>query len=144
MNNIERILALDVGTVRVGVAISDPLGITAQPQDRIHNNEEIWDKIKQICEEFNIKTIIVGIPTNRHKKDTQQTTYTRKFIDTLKTKTNIPIELVDERYSSMAAEKHLLSLDIKRKQRKQKIDSQAATFFLQGYLDKIQFKQKST
>ena len=136
MNNFERILALDVGTVRIGVAISDPLGITAQPKEFIQNNDSFLDKINSLCAEYNIKKIIIGLPTNRNKKDTAQTLITRQFTEELKKNISIPIEWVDERFSSMAAEKHLLSLNIKRKNRKKKIDGQAAAFFLQGYLDK--------
>lgn len=131
-----RVLAIDYGEKRVGIALSDPLGVTAQAQPFIPNDSKLMPLIEAISNEKNISKIIVGLPTNRYKKDTQQTTKVRAFVDILKKQIQIPIEYVDERFSTKAMERHLVTADVSRKKRKTSIDSLSAAFFLQGYLDK--------
>ena len=133
---MKKYLGLDFGEKRIGVAISDGLGLTAQPKPFIYNNEATITSIKKIIEEENICAIILGLPKDREGKEGKKATEVRQFMKILES-LNLPIILQDERYSTVAVTKHLLTMDVKRKKRKQQVDSQAAAFILQGYLDKL-------
>ena len=131
-----RVLCLDYGEKRVGVAISDPFGQMAHPLDFIPNNQNIWQKIDDLVKHYSVQEIVLGLPLNRNGHDTQKTKEVRAFKDSLSHKVPIPIHLQDERYSSKAVEKQLIEKKIKREKRKQIIDSQAAAFILNGFLMK--------
>jgi putative holliday junction resolvase len=132
---MNRYLALDYGEKRIGVAISDPLNMTAQPKPFISNDPELKKILSTMLEEFEITTIILGLPTNRFGEDTQKTKEVRVFKETLESWIDLPIIFRDERYSTKAVERHLISADVSRKKRKQVVDGQSAAFVLQGFLD---------
>lgn len=134
---MERVLALDHGEKRIGVALSDPLGMTAQAQPFLSNNESFWTNLEALIKEKNVTSIVLGLPTNRMGDDTKKTTEVRAFAVELEAKTKLPIIFRDERYSTVAVERHLISADVSRKKRKQVVDGQAAAFILQGYLDRV-------
>jgi len=133
---MNRTLAIDYGEKRIGIALSDPLGITAQAYPFISNSKEFFSQLNQLIEEKSVTQIIIGLPTNRFGEDTQKTSEVRTFSEKVASETGLPVSFQDERYSSKAVERHLIEADVSRKKRKQVIDSQAAAFFLQGYLDK--------
>ena len=130
-----RLLALDYGDVRIGVAISDPLGMTAQPVGTIRNSATAIAEIVAIITDKKVETVILGLPKNQHGGDSKKAESVRAFGDKLKEAIDITIEFVDERFSTVASERHLMSLNMKRKKRKEVLDTQAAMFFLQGVLD---------
>ena len=130
-----RILGLDVGDVRIGVGISDPLKITAQPLTTIPNTDAGRAELKKIVDDYDVVEIVVGYPTNRFGKKTKQTEVVELFAKRLEEDLSCKITYWDERYSTKAVERVLIEADVSRKNRKKVIDQQAAVFFLQGYLD---------
>ena len=131
-----RVLGIDYGEKRVGIAWSDMLGLTAQSQPYLLNSPSLFADIKTIILEQNVTEIVVGLPIKMDGNDSLTTQKTREFSSMLKDMTSLPIHLQDERLSSQAVEKHLIAMDVSRKNRKNKIDSQAAAFVLQGFLDR--------
>lgn len=136
---MSRILALDIGTKRIGVAISDPLGITAKPLDYIKNDDNVFRNIKSLIESQNVSTVVVGLPITLKGLQGQQVEYTKDFAEKLKQYIpHVNIVFVDERFTTSLAEKHL-SQTKKKKNMKEYIDSLSAVFILQTYLDSLSF-----
>ena len=131
-----RVMALDYGEKRIGVAISDGLGLTAQPRPFIKQSNELIKTIQQLLEENDIKEIIVGMPYNQDGKKNNKCIEIETFMNELTEEVNIPVTSYDERYSSVAASRQLQDLGYNQKKQRGKIDSMAAAFILQGYLDK--------
>lgn len=140
---MSRILALDYGTKRIGVAISDPLLLTAYALPFLENNASLINKILELIQEKEINKIIIGNPLKlngqQSQKNQEVTQFKNKLESTLKTKelSDMEIMLWDERFSTVSAEKHLISMNVRREKRKTQIDSLAAVFILQGYLDRV-------
>ncbi len=132
-----RVLGLDYGEKRIGVALSDPLGLSAQPHPFIPNDDQKWARIQEKLTEYEIQTIVVGLPKNRDGGETEKSQEVRAFAQELETKLGVSIVFWDERFSTVAAQKHLISANLRREQRKMVIDSQAACFILQGYMDRM-------
>ena len=136
----KRVLALDVGNKRIGVAYSDPLGISVNPLPYIENNEKVFEKIKNLINEYNIGKIVIGLPLTLKGEEGEQAKITREFVEELKKYIgNIPIEFVDERFTTSLAEQHLRETT-KKSKRKQKVDSLAAVYILKTYLDQQRFR----
>ena len=133
---MKRILCLDYGTNRIGVSISDPLGITSQPLNYLENNKAIINNIERLHNDLDFNDIILGLPLNSDGKETKMSKLVKEFGKELESRLKIKVKYVDERYSSKAVEKNLINANISRKKRKELIDSQAAAFILQGYLNK--------
>jgi len=133
----DRILAIDYGTVRVGLAISDPLGLTAQSLKYIRNNSDLWGALKTVLDEYSVSKVVLGLPKTMKGTDSHMTQEVRDFASSFQKRFNVDIIFRDERLSSKAAEAHLISADVKRKKRKDAVDSLAAAFILQGYLDEL-------
>mgnify|MGYP001213763523 CR=1 FL=1 len=134
---MNRILGIDYGERRVGLAISDPLNIFAKPFstiDRKSSPDYVQDLLK-IIEENGVKEIVVGLPLNMKGVDSKQTTIVRNFVQDLKSKTNYPIYFQDERLSSKTAEQSLILQKKSPSKNKASIDSTAASLILQEYLD---------
>jgi len=133
----KRILCIDFGDKRIGIAISDEFGLTAQPHKVIERKNASFDFsiILDIIDSFQIGEIIVGMPFNMNGSIGPQAQKVLTFIDKLKDKVQIPINQWDERLSSCAAEKTLIEANVKRRKRKKIIDKMAAQYILQGYLD---------
>lgn len=140
-----KILCLDVGTKRIGVAASDPLGMTAQALTTINRTvkkrdfEEIFKYIKS----ENIQRIIVGLPLDEEGGIGTQAKKILKFINELELFLKekeyvIPVETWDERYSTADADAHLIGLDVSRKKRRKVIDKMAAVMILKDYLESKQ------
>ena len=139
MIEVGKIIALDVGNVRIGVAISDPTGTLASPKDSIKRHDGIALILKLIDTE-KISLILIGMPYLPSGATGTQAQHTVQFIDSLSEKTKIPIKIVDERMSTIEAKKKLSeSTRSKRYIQKNKgvIDSAAAAVILQSYLDSI-------
>ena len=135
---MERIMGLDVGDKTIGVAISDPLMLTAQGLKTIRRESIKKDinEIKTIIEEYNINKIIIGFPKNMNNTIGPQGKKVLDFVEKLKNRVDVEITLEDERLSTVAAERILIDGDVSRKKRKNVIDTVAATYILQTYLDR--------
>jgi len=134
----KRFLGLDVGSKRIGSAISDPLAITAQPLkviQRLPENKAI-EEIEKICKEYNVKIIIAGLPKNMDGTLGFQAEDVMNFVEKIKNKINIDVKLEDERLTSKAAEKFLIEQNKKPSKNRGLIDITSAILILQQYLDK--------
>ncbi|WP_346920390.1 Holliday junction resolvase RuvX [Clostridium sp. UBA7339] len=134
-----RVLGLDVGDRTIGVAISDPLGFTAQGITTIRRKKEEVDieEIIKICNEYNVETIISGLPKNMNGTIGEQAEKVQRFCEALREHVNIEIKFWDERLTTRAAHMAMLEADMSRKKRKGLVDKIAATYILQGYLDSL-------
>ncbi|MBZ4662447.1 MAG: ruvX [Caloramator sp.] len=134
-----RILGLDVGDKTIGVAVSDPLGWTAQGVKTIKRIgiKKDLQEILNIIKEYNVEKIVVGLPKNMNGTLGPQSEKVLNFCDKLKEVCNLEIILEDERLTTVAAERMLIEADMHWSKRKKVIDTIAATYILQGYLDKI-------
>ena len=136
-NGLSRILGLDYGERRIGLALSDPMGIIARPLtviDRKKTADHI-SRISEIIAEKKITTIVVGLPLTLKGHYSKQTEIVLAFIDQLKSDFQIPIVAIDERLSSVAAKKSLLLQSVKAGYEKGRVDETAAAIILQEYLD---------
>lgn len=131
-------MGLDVGDKTIGVAISDPLLLTAQGYKTIfrESNKKDIKEIEDIIEECNITKIIVGLPKNMNNTIGIQGQKVLDFVEKLKRRIKVEIILEDERLTTVSAERILLEGDVSRKNRKKIIDKVAATYILQNYLDR--------
>jgi len=134
-----RILGLDIGDRTIGVAISDPLGFTAQGITTIRRKSEAYDleEIKKICDKYEVDTIVSGLPKNMNGTLGPQSEKVLEFCDLIKEYVNIEIKMWDERLMTVAATRAMLEADLSRSKRKKIVDKIAATYILQGYLDSL-------
>ena len=132
-----RILALDYGSKKIGVALSDPMKIIAKPFQIIINSnyKRVLNEINNLIEELDVKMILVGLPITMKNTSSDQTKKVVKFINQLKDNLSIHIETYDERLTSKMATKSLVMQGIKTGHNKEEIDKTAAAIFLQNYLD---------
>ncbi|AIY05204.1 Holliday junction resolvase-like protein [Planococcus sp. PAMC 21323] len=134
-----RIIGLDVGSKTIGVAISDPMGWTAQGIETIKINEAIeefgMERLGELIKQYEVTEAVVGYPKNMNNSIGPRAQASEKFAALLKEAYSIPVVLWDERLTTSAAEKMLISADVSRKNRKKVIDKMAAVMILQGYLD---------
>lgn len=136
-----RVLAIDYGLARVGLAISDPLRIAAQPLTTLERrgDKHICREIAEIVQERDVREIVVGLPVDMSGRDSQQTQLVQAFIDRLKRHVRIPVETWDERLTTVAAERVLDEASTKRRKKKKAIDQIAAALILEGYLARSRF-----
>lgn len=136
-----RILGLDLGTKTLGVAISDEMGWTAQGIETIKIDEAGGDfglsRLSEIIAEYGADKIVLGFPKNMNGTVGPRGEASQSFAKVLENTYNVPVVLWDERLSTMAAEKMLISADVSRQKRKKVIDKMAAVIILQGYLDSL-------
>ena len=135
-----RIIAFDIGNKRIGVAITDPFNEYAMPCEtyfRTRNFTVDVEAIAKIAQDRGVGTIVCGMPVNFDGTESIQTIKTREFVDALRTKTTLPIELEDERFTTMQAREAQIAGGVKRADRKKSIDSIAASYILEGYLARM-------
>lgn len=134
-----RVLGIDYGDSRVGIAISDGLGITAQGLETIHHNGNdkiVLKRLEEIIKEYQVDTIAIGIPYKLNGDAADRVEVTKKFIHKLKCKFNtIEIKEVDERLTTVAAHKTMNFLDIKDKNKKNIVDTISAVYILETYMN---------
>ena len=131
-----RILGLDPGTVRIGVAVSDPLGITAQPHSSLDARDpDVLDVIADLVTELDVEMIVVGLPVSLDGSEGAAAVASRAFAARVSETVEVPVELHDERFSSVTAEQAMIEMGARRADRKAARDRVAAAVFLQTYLD---------
>ena len=132
-----RVLAIDHGTKRMGLAISDPLGVVAQPLEYAPAEPitEFLARLKQIIREKEVELVLVGMPRNMDGSYGPAALKVQEFIAVLKDTIGIPIKSWDERLTSAQANRYLIQANVRRDKRKEKVDKTAAAILLQSYLD---------
>lgn len=132
-----RWMGLDYGDRRIGVALSDELGWTAQGYGVIEqiNPEHVILELRRLVEEYDVTEIVVGLPKNMNGTIGPRGEISITFAEEIGSKLGLPVHLWDERLTTAAAERTLLAADVSRKKRKQVIDKMAAAVILQGYMD---------
>jgi len=137
-----RILGLDFGTKTVGVAVSDPLLITAQGVEIVRRKapnklRQTLARIEEIIQEYEVEKIVLGFPKNMNNTEGERCEKTKEFKEMLEKRTGIEVILWDERLTTVAADNSMMEMGIRREHRKEYVDEIAAIFILQGYLDYI-------
>lgn len=136
-----RIMGLDYGDRRIGVALSDLFGWTAQGLeviDRKHGSEQ--ERIAELVRQYEVTEVVVGLPKNMNGTVGPRGEICISFAEELKKELQIPVVLWDERLTTMAAERTLIEADVSRKKRKLVVDKMAASLILQNYLDSKSIK----
>lgn len=135
-----RIMGLDFGSKTVGVAVSDPLFVTAQSLEIIRRKSEnklrqTLARIEALIEEYEVDRIVLGLPRNMNASEGERAEKTREFAQMLFRRTGIEPILWDERLTTVAADKLMMEAGIRRENRREYVDAIAASYILQGYLD---------
>ena len=135
-----RILGLDFGTKTVGVAVSDPLLITAQGVEIVRRKapnklRQTLARIDEIIQEYEVEKIVLGYPKNMNNTEGERCERTKEFKEMLEKRTGLEVILWDERLTTVAADNSMMEMGIRRENRKDYVDEIAAIFILQGYLD---------
>jgi putative holliday junction resolvase len=134
-----RILALDHGTVRIGVAVSDELKMIAQPMEFIAAEPftRVVERLKEILRDKEVEMILIGMPRNMDGSYGPAAQKVQDFIAALKEKIEVPIKTWDERLTSVQANRLMIEANVRRDKRKAKVDQMAAAILLQSYLDNL-------
>jgi putative pre-16S rRNA nuclease len=134
-----RILAIDFGTKRMGLAVSDALGITAQGLSTLERTRVEADlgEVQKLTEEFSVERVILGHPLGHRGGETAMSNRVTQFAEKLRRRLNCPVELWDERLTSVEADRMLRSSGISLGKRRRAADRVAATLLLQSYLDHL-------
>ncbi len=142
-----RKLGIDYGDSRVGLAITDELGITAQGLETVHHNGNdkiVLKRLEEICMQYEIDTMVVGIPINMNGTKTERVEVTEKFIHKLKCKFNkIKIEEIDERLTTVAAHRTMNYLNINKNDKKNIVDTISAVYILETYMNKLKNEKEN-
>lgn len=135
-----RILALDHGTKRIGVAVSDELKVIAQPLEFVLAEpfDQFIERLQQLVQDNEVELILVGMPRNMDGSWGAATLKVEEFVESLKSAVSVPIKTWDERLTSAQANRALIEGGVRRDKRKQKVDKMAAAILLQSYLDSLQ------
>ena len=137
-----RILGLDYGSKTVGVAVSDPLGLTAQKVETIWRKQEnklrrTLARIEELIAEYEVEKIVLGFPKNMNNTVGERAEKALEFGEMLKKRTELEVIMWDERLTTVEADRTLIEAGVRRENRKQYLDGIAAVFILQGYLDSL-------
>lgn len=137
-----RIMGLDYGTKTVGVAVSDPLGITAQAVETVERKTEnklrqTLARIEALAEEYEVEKFVVGLPKHMNNDIGERAEKALEFSEMLRRRTGLEVVMWDERLTTVAAERTLIESGVRRENRKRFVDQIAAVFILQGYLDSL-------
>ncbi len=140
-----RIIGLDFGSKTVGVAVSDPLLVTAQGVEIIRREHEnklrrTYARIEELCTEYDADRIVLGYPKNMNNTEGERCAKTEEFKEALERRTGLPVILWDERLTTVAADAAMIEGGLRRDERKEHVDKIAAVLILQGYLESIRDK----
>lgn len=135
-----RIMGLDFGSKTVGVAVSDPLFITAQGLEIIRRKEEnklrrTLARIEELIVEYEVSEIVLGLPKNMNATEGERVEKTKEFADKLSRRTGLPVFFWDERLTTVAADRTMMEAGVRRENRREYVDKIAAVLILQGYLE---------
>ena len=149
VKQLMRVLGLDFGSKTTGVAVSDPLGFTAQGLETITREDEnklrrTCARIEELIREYQIETIVLGYPKNMNNTSGERVEKTLAFKEMLERRTGLSVILWDERLTTTAAEQILIESGVLRENRKAVIDKVAASLILQGYLDSLAISKVNT
>jgi len=141
-----RILGLDIGERRIGVALSDPTGLLASPLTVIKRSALSADLavVARLVQEHQVELIVVGEPRTLRGEVGPQAEAAREFARLLAGYVRVPIKMWDERLSTVAAEREMLSLGMRAEKRRAQRDAVAAALILQGYLDRLRWKERTS
>ena len=134
----KRILGIDYGTRRIGISLSDPLQIIAQPFDTLPNDKLSIRRICEIVEKEGVEVVVVGMPLNLKGEKAQKAQEVERFIELLKGETSVEIACWDERFTTTIAHRTMRDMGTRREERRSnrgRIDAMAAAILLQSYLD---------
>ena len=142
-----RVLGLDYGSKTVGVAVSDPLGLTAQGVETVWRKQEnklrrTLARIEEIISEYQVTEIVLGYPKNMNNTVGERAEKSLEFKEMLEKRTGLPVVMWDERLTTMAAARTLEETGVHKEDRKQYLDQVAAVFILQGYLDAAAYRRE--
>ncbi|MDD4153241.1 MAG: Holliday junction resolvase RuvX [bacterium] len=139
MKKEKRILGLDIGDRRIGVAVSDELMLTAQPVEVIHRAllENDLESIAKLADMYDVRLVVVGMPLMLDRTVGRQAEKVQRFVEKLKKRLDIPVETIDERLSTSMAERVMIDAGVRRKKRRQHIDALAAAGILQVFIDRL-------
>ncbi len=137
-----RVLGLDYGSKTVGVAVSDPLGLTAQRVETIWRKQEnklrrTLARIEELVKEYQAERIVIGLPRNMNYTMGERAEKSMEFGEMVEKRTGLPVIMWDERLTTREAERALMEAGVRRENRKDYLDSVAAVLILQGYLDSL-------
>ena len=135
-----RIMGLDYGSKTVGVAVSDPLGLTAQGIEIVRRKSETklrqtLARIEEIAKEYGVEKIVLGFPKHMNNDIGERAEKSLEFKEMLERRTGLPVVMWDERLTTVEADRTMMETGIRRENRKEYVDMIAAVFILQGYLD---------
>ena len=144
-----RILGLDYGSKTVGVAVSDPLGFTAQGVEIIRRKSEYkmrqtLARIEELIAQYQVEEIVLGLPKNMNNTLGDRAEKSLELKETLERRTGLPVVMWDERLTTVSANRVLMETGVRRENRKEHVDEIAAVFILQGYLDYLANKNEET
>lgn len=147
MNRMRK-LGIDYGDSRVGLAITDELGITVQGLETIHhkgNDKIVLKRLEEILNQYEIDTIVIGLPINMNGTKSERVEVTEKFIHKLKCKFNkIKIEKIDERLTTVAAHRTMNYLNINKYEKRNMVDTISAVYILETYMNKIKNNEENS
>lgn len=143
-----RIMGLDFGSKTVGVAVSDALLITAQGIEIVRREQEnklrrTLARIEELIKEYQVEKIVLGLPKNMDGSSGERVEKTMEFKAMLERRTQLEVIMWDERLTTVAADRLMMEANVRREDRKKYVDSIAATFILQGYLDKLSMEKRN-
>lgn len=143
-----RVLGIDLGERRIGLALSDPSGTIASPLTtlvRRPGKRPPWAELERLVREHGVEAIVVGLPLNLAGDDTPWTREVRSFAESLESRTGVPVTLIDERMTSVLAERYVRTSGLRRSRREEKhrIDETAAAIILAGYLNRLQAQSRA-
>ena len=144
-----RILGLDYGSKTMGVAVSDPLGFTAQGVEIIRRKSEnkmrqTLARIEELITQYQVEEIVLGLPKNMNNTLGDRAEKSLELKETLERRTGLPVVMWDERLTTVSANRVLMETGVRRENRKEHVDEIAAVFILQGYLDYLANKNEET
>ncbi len=142
-----RLMGLDYGSKTVGVAVSDPLGLTAQGIETVWRKQEnklrqTLARLEELIEEYQVERIVLGYPKNMNNTVGERAVKSLEFKEKLEMRTGLPVVMWDERLTTAEAERTLMETGVRRENRKQYLDQMAAVLILQGYLDRMNMMSK--
>ena len=134
-----RIMGLDFGSKTVGVAVSDPLGITAQGVEIVRRKSpnklrQTLARIEELVREYDVEELVLGFPKNMNGTEGERCEKTKEFKELLEKRTGLPVVLWDERLTTVAADRAMMEAGLGRLERKEHVDEIAAVLILQGYM----------